>query len=198
MTEPNLDITVAYGDESVRMVGDPPFYMLGVSLMGADSVPELERIFASVPGDARKLHWRQLSRRKQRDSLRALAGIERTDIVVVASPLSGRKQERARRKCFEALLPTLEKRGVERLVLESRRPGSDKFDLDYIAFAKGSHLVESIRIEHEYGADQPKLWVADQVLGAMGDYLTRTGEWRYWEDEWKAIAGSVERIDVGL
>ena len=33
--------------------------------------------------------------------------IERTDFVVVAAPLSGRKQERARRKCFEALLPAL-------------------------------------------------------------------------------------------
>lgn len=32
----------------------------------------------------------------------------------------------------------------------------------------------------------------------MGDYLTQTGEWRYWEVEWKAVAGHVERIDVAL
>jgi len=31
-------------------------------------------------GSARKLHWRQLSRKKQGDSLRALAGIERIDV----------------------------------------------------------------------------------------------------------------------
>jgi len=92
LTESNLVATVAYGDESVRMAGNPPFYMLGASLMKVDAVPELERIFASVPGDPRKLHWRQLNRKKQHDSLRALAGIARTDLVVVAAPLSGRKQ----------------------------------------------------------------------------------------------------------
>lgn len=189
---------IAYGDESVRMVGSPPFYMLGASLIEADSVSELERVFASMPASARKLHWREMSRDKQRESLRALSSIERADIVVIASPLPGRKQERARRKCLEALLPTLEQRGIERLVLESRRPGSDKLDLDYASYARGSHLINSIRIDHEYGADQPKLWVADQILGAMGDCLTHTGEWHYWESEWSKLVDRIERIDVKL
>lgn len=139
-----------------------------------------------------------MSRKKQRECLQALSGIAYVDLVVVASPLTGYKQERARRKCLESLLPILERRGVGRLVLESRRPGSDKLDLDYIEFAKGSRLISDIRIEHKHGAVEPKLWVADLVLGAMGDYLTQTGEWHYWEVEWKAVAGRVERIDVAL
>ena len=198
MSEATTNTTVAYGDESVRMAGNPPFYMLGASLLAADSVPELERIYQSLPGGPRKLHWREMSRKKQRDSLGVLAEIDSTDIVVLASPLAGRKQERARRKCLQALLPNLEGRGIERLVLESRRPGSDKLDLDFISYARGSNLINSIRVEYEYGAEEPRLWVADLLLGAMGDYLTRTGEWKYWESEWKALVRNVERIDVGL
>ena len=198
MSDANTDTTIAYGDESVRMVGNPPFYMLGASLIIADSVPELERIYQSLPGGPRKLHWRDMSRKKQRDSLGVLSEIDSTDIVVFASPLAGRKQERARRKCLQALLPNLEGRGIERLVLESRRPASDKQDLDFVSYAKGSKLISSIRIEHEYGTKEPRLWVADLLLGAMGDYLTQTGEWKYWESEWKAISDNVERIDVSL
>lgn len=171
--------------------------MLGVSMLREGSVSELEKVFASVPGGPLKLHWRDMSRKRQRDSLIALAEIERIDVVVVASPLAGRKQERARRKCLEALLPDLEGRGVECLVLESRK-AADKRDLEYADYAKGSHLVKSIRIEHAYGANEPKLWVADQILGAMGDYLTKTGEWEYWKPKWEAISDRIERIDVGL
>lgn len=42
------------------------------------------------------------------------------------------------------------------------------------------------------------MWIADQVLGAMGDYRTRTGEWEYWEKEWLALSESVEVISVSL
>ena len=198
MAETSINTNTAYGDESTRMVGNPPFYMLGASMLAAESVPELESIYKSLPGGPRKLHWRDMSRRRQRDSLGALSEIERVDVVVIASPLIGRKQERARRKCLQVLLPALEARGVEHLVLESRRAESDRRDLDYVEYAKGSHFVDSIRVEHKFGADEPRLWVADLVLGAMGDYLTRTGDWEYWEAEWKALSGRVERINVNM
>ena len=39
MNELSANTTVAYGDESVRMVGNPPFYMLGVCLLeNADAI----------------------------------------------------------------------------------------------------------------------------------------------------------------
>lgn len=198
MSETTANTTTAYGDESVRVAGNPPFYMLGASLLTADSVPELESIHRSLSGGPRKLHWREMGRKKQRDSLGVLAEIDSTDIVAFASPLAGKKQERARRKCLQAMIPHLEGRGIERLVLESRRPGSDKQDLDFVSYVRGSKLINSIRIEHEYGTKEPRPWVADLLLGAMGDYLTQTGEWKYWESEWKAIGGNAERIDVGL
>lgn len=198
MAESSLDITVAYGDESVRMVGDPPFYMLGVSLMSDATDAELRRLAEIMPKGSRKLHWREMSRRRRRRSLEILADAGCADTVVIAAPLRGKKQERARRKCLEALLPALESKGVRDLVLENRDEAANRLDLNYIDYAKGSQLVSSIKITHRDASIEPRLWIADQVLGAMGDYKTRTGEWEYWEKEWLALSEDVEVIDVSL
>lgn len=193
-----MDITVAYGDESVRMVGDPPFYMLGVSLMSDATDAELRRLAGIMPEGSRKLHWREMSRRRRRRSLEILADAGCADTVVIAAPLSGKKQERARRKCLEALLPALESKGVRELVLENRDEAANRLDLNYVDYAKGSKLISSIMITHKDASIEPRLWIADQVLGAMGDYKTRTGEWEYWEKEWLALSEGVEVIDVSL
>ena len=198
LTEPNLDITAAYGDESVRMVGDPPFYMLGVSLMSDATEAELKRLAEIMPKGSRKLHWREMSRRRRRRSLEILADAGCADTVVIAAPLSGKKQERARRKCLEALLPALESRGVRELVLENRDEAANRLDLNYVDYAKGSQLISSIMIKYRDASIEPKLWIADQVLGAMGDYKTHTGEWEYWEKEWLALSENVEVINVSL
>ena len=198
MSDANTNTTIAYGDESVRMVGNPPFYMLGVALISDATPLELEQLKQVMPPGSKKLHWRDMNEGLQRKSLRMLAEVERTDLVVIASPLSGHKQERARRKCLETLLPTLEGRDVNDLVLESRKPTADKLDIDYVKYAKGAKLVKSINVTHEDGADQPRLWIADQVLGAMGDYLTHTGGWDYWKEDWEALSERVECIEVHI
>lgn len=198
MADDSANITVAYGDESVRMVGDPPFYMLGVCLLGDVPDSTFEELAKVMPPGARKLHWRGMSQGLQRESLRLISGIERVDLVVIAAPLDGKKQERARRKCLEALLPELERRGIEEVVLESRGVATDKLDLNYTKFAKGSKIVKSISVSHEEGSAEPRLWLADQVVGAMGDYLTQTSNWKHWKPEWEAMSPRIERIDVSL
>ena len=198
LTDLNLDTTVAYGDESVRMVGNPPFYMLGVSLMSDATDAELRRLAEIMPKGSRKLHWREMSRRRRRRSLEIIADAGCADTVVIAAPLSGKKQERARRKCLEALLPELESKGVCELVLENRDEAANRLDLNYVDYAKGSKLISSIKITHRDASIEPRLWIADQVLGAMGDYKTRTGEWKYWEKEWLSLSGDVEIINVSL
>ena len=198
MTESSLDISVAYGDESVRMVGNPPFYMLGVSLMSDATDAELKRLAQIMPKGSRKLHWREMSRRLRRHSLEILADAGCVNSVVIAAPLSGKKQERARRKCLEALLPELESKGVRELVLENRDEAANRLDLDFVDYAKGSRLISSLMITHRDASIEPRLWIADQVLGAMGDYKTHTGEWEYWEKEWLALSRSVEVVSVSL
>ena len=198
LSETTANTTTAYGDESVRMAGDPPFYMLGVSLMSDATDAELAKLAEIMPKGSRKLHWREMSRKRRKQSLEILASAGSSDTVVIAAPLSGKKQERARRKCLEAMLPALESKGVCELVLENRDEAANRLDLNYVDYAKGSKLVSSIMITHRDASVEPRLWVADQVLGALGDYKTHTGEWKYWEEEWLALSEDVEVIDVSL
>ena len=198
MNELDVNATVAYGDESIRMVGKPPFYMLGVCLLEDAGAVNFNKLAKLMPPSSKKLHWRDMSQGLQRESLKLLADIKRTDVVVIASPLDGKKQERARRKCLETLLPILEAKGIEEIVLESRGSASDKLDVSYIKYSKGSKLVKSISITHADGAVEPRLWIADQVLGAMGDYMTQTSNWKHWKSEWEALSPSIKRIDVAL
>lgn len=191
-------MSIAYADESVRMVGRPPFYMLGACIFEGDPGESLANLCELLPAGSRKLHWRDMAWRLQRDSLEVISSIESVDLVAVASPLVGTKQERARRKCLGALLPRLEELEVEVLVLESRGELSDVKDLAYVKHAKGSHLVNRIEVVHADGADEPRLWVADLLLGAMGDYETQMKNWKQWRDVWEALAPSVEVIGVPL
>ena len=79
-----------------------------------------------------------------------------------------RKQERARRKCLELLLPLLEAAGVGMLVLESRNEVQNKRDRELVMSARRKHLITRIDLSHEPGEGQPMLWVPDQVVGALG------------------------------
>ena len=115
MNELSANTTVAYGDESVRMVGNPPFYMLGVCLLENADAIDFSKLAKLMPPESRKLHWRDMSQRLQRESLNLLANIKRADVVIVASPLDDKKQERARRKRSETLLPELEAKGIGKL-----------------------------------------------------------------------------------
>lgn len=193
-----MNATVAYGDESIRMAGSPPFYMMGVCLLEDADTVDFSKLAKLMPPGSRKLHWRDMSQGLQRESLNLLMDIKRADVVVVASPLDGKKQERARRKCLETLLPRLEAKGVREFLLESRGATSDKLDVSYVKYAKGSKLVKSIKITHADGADEPRLWIADQVIGAMGDYMTQTSNWRHWKSEWESLNPDIKRIDITL
>lgn len=189
---------MAFGDESIRMLGDPPFYMLGVCVLKNADAIDLDALAKIMPPGSKKLHWRDMGQDGQRQSLCILEGIESVDLVAIAAPLDGKKQERARRKCLEAILPALEAQGIEQLVLESRGETTDRLDIDFIKYAKGSKLVETIRLTHADGRQEPRLWIADQIIGAMGDYLTQAGNWSHWQREWESLSQRVERIEVSL
>ena len=180
------------------MVGDPPFYMLGVCVIEDADAGDLDKLRRLMPPGSKKLHWRDMSQKLQRESLMLIRNIEKADMVVIASPLNSKKQERARRKCLEVALSQLEMRGIRELVLESRGAASDQLDIRYVKSAKGSKLVKAINVAHANGATEPRLWIADQIIGAMGDYMTQSSNWDYWRSEWEAMSSHIERIDVSL
>ena len=78
--------------------------------------------------------------------------------------------ERARRKCLELLLPTLEKEyGISRLVLESRETSQDDRDLMFVRGLRSRRFISRLRVDFALGFSDARLWIADQALGAIGD-----------------------------
>lgn len=68
---------------------------------------------------------------------------------------------------------------VHDLTLESRSRSQDSKDIAHIVALQGQGLGRSIRISHLRGGDEPLLWIADAVLGAINS--AHLGEKKYLE-----------------
>lgn len=179
---------IAWGDESARMRHKPPMYLMCASVFEKGSEDGLAELAKAKPSGMRKLHWYDMEVKEKVRSLEAIARIPHWSMVAICSPMViGPRQERARRKCLERLLPQLEERGVDLLTLESRWKQEDKSDVDMVYALRNRKMIERIRIEHiRPDAGEVRLWVPDQVLGAIGDMFVGaegTGKWsKHWDE----------------
>ena len=186
----------AWGDESVRMTADPPMYLLGATVLMGDPWHLLDALEMVKPKGAQKLHWRDLGMKAQEQSLGAIVDMLQTATIVVASPLVGNKQERARRKCLQELLMILERKGVNYLYLESRNPVADKRDVDFLQYLRRSNAVKSIDIRHVGGRDDIRTSIPDQILGAYVDVSVEPEQKRAWSDSWEKIERKITVYNV--
>ncbi len=190
--------TTAWGDESVRLLAEKPMYLIAACVLPEDPKAALAKIAKLMPMNAKKVHWRDMGIKDQKRSLEILSEISHSTYIVVAAPLNGRKQERARRKCLETLLPWLEHEGVSVLVLESRGEHADKKDIDFLLYLRRSQIVESIDLEHADGRAEDHLCIPDQILGAYGEITIAKTRSHAWEPHWEKVARSVRIFEVDL
>ena len=148
------------------------------------------------PKNAKKLHWRELNPRAQRKSLEIISDLDAASIIILGAPLINTKQERARRKCLEALLAVLENKGVGKLVLESRDGSLDKRDIDLLLSSRRSKKIKTIDLHHAPGAGEPRLYIPDQILGAFGDIRTNGDNVKKWEDKWHDLEKKISVVEV--
>lgn len=183
------DQTVAWGDESARTRHKPPMYLLCATVFEEGSEKGLAEFAKSKPTGMRKLHWHDMDTKEKARSLEAIARIPHWNAVAICAPmLTGPRQERARRKCFERILPRLEERGVDTLVLESRWKQEDKLDVDMAYALRNRRMIERLRIQHiRPDAGEVRLWVPDQILGAVGDLIVGAEGWEKWYEYWDEI-----------
>lgn len=108
---------------------------------------------------------------EKRRSIPVIEALSLPHIAIAATPLNGTvTSERARRKCLELLLPTLEKEyGISRLVLESRETSQDDRDLVFVRGLRSRRFISRLRVDFAPGFSDARLWIADQALGAIGD-----------------------------
>lgn len=187
---------VAYGDESVRRSGvSEPVYFLGTYIADEDQ-SDLADALSVYVRQGGKLHWRDHTPRTKRAVCKTISEYEARYLVVAASPIpEGKGEERARKKALQYLSVLLDgDSGVDSLVLESRQRKQDENDKRIIALAQQSNVLASgFRVSHRFGREDKRLWVPDQVVGALGDYLADLDT----ADCWSMIADRVrvEEID---
>lgn len=166
--------SLAWGDESVRHKGIPhPMYVMCACTI-ADEDDAREVLKKIKPSGANKLHWRQMTSKDKRKAMATIGTLDSLSFIIASEQINQTSGERARRKCLERLLPLLEQHGVNTLILESRTDAQDQRDRQLLSYMRTSHILTSIRLNHIRGADEPCLWLPDQILGAYGD--THTGE----------------------
>ena len=187
---------VAYGDESVRRAGVPaPVYLLGAYIVDEDQ-SDLVNALSVYVRQSGKLHWRDHTSRTKRAVCKTISEYDACYLVVAASPIpEGKGEERSRKKALQYLSVLLDGDfGVDSLVLESRQRKQDENDKMIIALAQQSNVLASgFRVSHRFGREDKRLWVPDQVIGALGDHRAGSDA----GDNWSMIADRVrvEEID---
>lgn len=119
-----------------------------------------------LPGQI-KLHWTDESPRRRREIVTRIAELGPMNVVLRHLDARRRKVERYRRKCLESLYHELVMMEVFDLTLECRTEAQDRSDRAHIVALQGQGLDRRVRIQHRRGGDEPLLWIADVVLGAM-------------------------------
>lgn len=185
-----MDRRCAYGDESMRQAHDPKLYLLGACTV-ENPQGVASRLVHALPTGAHKLHWHDMPLADQLRSLRIIAVCEGIRAYVTVLPYEGR-QERARRKCLESLIPYFESCGVGERVLESREERDNKRDVALLLAARSKHLVSSIDLRHEPGPQNPLLWLPDQVIGTYGDAICNAKKPHSWHLEWERVEPCIQ------
>ena len=190
--------TVAYVDESMRdFDGETTYYLCAIIDRGMTE-DAIQSLCSLLPREAKKLHWREMGVSLQSDSLKLMGSLAMDVIIVSGRPVNLRKQERARRKCLEVLLPLLGSAGVDRVVMESRSEAQNKRDREMAVSLIRKGWLGDVTLAHKRGSDEPRLWVPDQILGAQGHVDAKGSAHENWVLEWRRLKQRVERREIAL
>jgi hypothetical protein len=183
----------AFVDESMRLTaGDDGTYLLVAAVAEVGRCEELRQTVRSLLYKKQKrLHWRDEEGPRRTKIAETVGGLPMVATVVIGTPLARSKQERARRKCAEALLPHLEVMGVTRVVMEARTPSLVEVDRRMVAAIRGKRLITpELRVDTAKAQEEPLLWVPDAIAGAYGAART------LGRTDWLELVGAVHEIEV--
>lgn len=143
-------------------------YLVGAALIPLDSCEEIrEHLRAlALPGQI-KLHWTDESEPRRRTIVTRISELAPMTVVVTHLSERVRRNERCRRKCLEALYHEMAGMEVVDLLLEHRSDAQNKQDLGHLVALRSKGLDPRLRIDHQRGGDEPLLWIADILLGAI-------------------------------
>ncbi|MCJ1708861.1 hypothetical protein [Microbacterium sp. VKM Ac-2923] len=143
-------------------------YLIGAALIPLEKCAEIREQLRSLalPGQV-KLHWTDESESRRRTIVSRISELGPVTVVVTHLSERVKKNERCRRKCLEALYHDMVNMEVFDLVLEDRSASQNKQDLGHLVALRTQGLDKRLRVDHQRGGDEPLLWIADVLLGAI-------------------------------
>lgn len=169
----------AFADESFKEATAGGYYVLAAAMFEPANEDEVREVLQRLRGPRRhagKLHWNEMNEPQQHRAAKEIGSLEGFHVVAVGAPVPHKRQERARAMCLSTLVSELHSYGAERLIMERRSQELNARDVRTVTGAryqlpKGTPF----RVEHVAGPDEPLLWAADVVAGAVR--ASREDEW---------------------
>jgi hypothetical protein len=187
----------AWVDESMQMPGPERdgLYLLAAAVASpATCDPMRESLRELILKGAQRLHWRDESAPRRAKIASAIADHDLVHVVVVGAPIDTKRQERARRQCLERLVFELGILDVSQVWLESRTQSLNDRDRRMFAALHAKHAMPAeLHIDFASPAEEPMLWVADAVAGAVGQARRGIGL-----DVREALGQGIDEIDIEL
>ena len=186
--------TIALCDESMRHGHGAAggVYLLSAVVVPQTALPAVRDRMSGLrlPGQRKKLHWRDESGPRRALAAGGLAALHADIVVATWCGMSQDKQERARRKALESLLMDLGRRRVDHALFESRGPERDRADVAALAGLRRSGILPaSMQVSHRPGGEEPALWSADIAAGAYSAAVSGTSD--YWTAALRGSKGTV-------
>jgi hypothetical protein len=168
----------AYVDESRRrsVDGAHRYLMVAVTVPGGVRVALERDLRALVPKGSHRLHFRRDQRALTQKHLLLIAEGASDGVRGLAAHAvigSARHEGRARVRCLAALATHLSAVGVDEIVIESRQRHRDVEDDRTLLRARQDGAIRrDLLWRHDRPYEEPLLWPADAVVGALGAKLT--------------------------
>ena len=164
----------AYIDESYDLAKG--YYVLCATLVDGTETERIREQTRCLSIGSGKIHWHSEGPGRRRLLTDAVTAMDIAHIAVIGR--AARREERARRKCLEVLLPELDRCEVSSAVLESRQRRKDKLDHALVGACRSKRLIsQRLQVLFSPGAAEPLLWLPDIVGGAI--HLAETGYSEY-------------------
>lgn len=127
------------------------------------------------------LHWNSEKAVRRLAMLDRLSGFVAMALACSYYPVGARRQEPARAACLTALVGDLKAEGISELVIETRGEVPDRRDRRTLLHARDVGIAaDSLTYRHGRKLEEPLLWAADAIAGAVALHLTGEDS-RYFE-----------------
>jgi hypothetical protein len=159
---------IALVDESILLSGSGAYLVACVVLPDGRRAAVRRDLRRLLPAGRVQMHWRNEEAR-ERTALTALLAKESTGLFVYGKrPAVRRDHEPARARLLQTMFEDLAPADVLELLIESRQSPNDQKDRHTISALQAAGLASyDLEYIHRLGREEPLLWLADALAGAM-------------------------------